>query len=92
MRAYIMALQPQCTYFIQIDISDISMKINIRMKPMLVFFFDFVGPVTHKTVQTNYHTTLMCGIQYVCTACCVQDERNPKISIQYLSSYLCLFV
>lgn len=47
--------------------------------------FDVVGPTIHQATQTNYHTTVMCGNQFVCTTWCVIGPTTSKLSTKCLS-------
>lgn len=45
-----------------------------------MLMLDVVGPITHQAVQTNYHESLTCGIQFVRTNWCVRGATAPKMN------------
>lgn len=45
-----------------------------------MLMLDVVGPITHQAVQTDYHKSLTCGIQFVRTDCCVRGATAQKMN------------
>lgn len=53
-----------------------------------MLILDVVGPIAHQAAQTNYHTALTCGIQFVRTDWCVRGATASKIIIQWFITFM----